>query len=359
MTWGKREDMVVHEQTPYNAEPPRSALAGSTLTPTDTFYSRNHGPVPELDEHTWRLRVDGLVRRELDLTLGDLRDGFEPHTLSATLQCAGNRRRGLLAVRDIPGEAPWGSGAVSTAEWTGVRLADVLAQAGVEDGAAHVAFWAPDLSRDTDPPEGYGSSVPLAKASAPEVLLAWAMNGDALEPIHGAPLRAVVPGYIGARSVKWLDRVSVQREPSASYFQATAYRLLPPDGRPAPGVGVELSSVALTSDFWAPDDGDRVDAGPVRVCGYAFAGDDREVTRVDVSPDGGTSWVQASTDGAATAWTWRPWHTVLHLDPGEHRLLVRAWDSTGTTQPESAATLWNPKGYVNNSWASVTVTATA
>lgn len=117
--WGKRDGMVVHEAEPYNAEPPPGALVVGVLTPAAAFYSRNHGPIPELDPQTWRLRVDGQVGVDLASSLDDLRSRFEPRTLAATLQCAGNRRAGLMEVRDIPGEDPWGPGATSTAEWTG------------------------------------------------------------------------------------------------------------------------------------------------------------------------------------------------------------------------------------------------
>lgn len=145
-TWGKRGDVVVHEHHPFNAESPLPALAHAPLTGAETFYVRNHGPVPELDPQEWRLAVDGLVRRSLQLSLEDLREGFEHHRVTATMQCAGNRRSGLMKVRDVPGH-PWGPGATSTATWTGARLTDVLRAAGITDGAAHVAFEAPDVDR--------------------------------------------------------------------------------------------------------------------------------------------------------------------------------------------------------------------
>jgi len=231
--WGKRDDMIVHEADPYNAEPSRGALADRVLTPIDSFYGRNHGPIPFIDPQGWRLRVGGLVEHDLELSLDDLRGQFAQRTLTVTLQCAGNRRSGLIKVRDIPGEAPWGPGATSTAEWTGVSLAEVLRAVRPREEAAHVAFAAPDISQIADPPQSYGGSVPRAKALAGEVLLAWAMNGQPLPPVHGGPVRVVVPGYIGARSVKWVERITLQDHPSGNYFQATAYRLLPAEADPA------------------------------------------------------------------------------------------------------------------------------
>ena len=211
--------------------------------------------------------------------------------MTATLQCAGNRRAGLIAIRDIPGEAPWGPGATGTATWTGVALADVLALAGPLREAAHVGFDGADLCSEAKPAQRFGGSIPLDKACRPEVLLAWAMNGEPLPLVHGAPLRVVVPGYIGARSVKWLERIEVRSSPWQGYFQHVAYRLLPEDGTPGPGAGMPLGLVALNSDVLSPADGDTVAAGPVEVRGYAFAGGERHVARVDVSLDGGAQLV--------------------------------------------------------------------
>ena len=359
--WDKRSDMVVHEVEPYNAEPPPAALSSAVITALDTFYSRNHGPVPELDPATWRLRVDGLVDHELSLTLADLRSGFPQRSTVATLQCAGNRRADLIDVRDIPGEDPWGPGATSTARWTGVSLADVLAAAGVQDGARDVAFDAPDVSQLADPPQPYGGSVGLAKALAGEVLLAWEMNDEPLTPLHGAPLRVVVPGYIGARSVKWLERIGLQDRPSDNYFQATAYRLLPAEADPdtaVPGDGLSLGAVAVNSAILTPADGAVVAPGPLEVSGYAFAGDDRGIARVDVSADGGTSWVQADLGPSNGPWAWRLWQATVDVPTGPVELVARAWDTSAAAQPESPVHLWNPKGYVNNSWARIRVTAT-
>lgn len=180
------------------------------------------------------------------------------------------------------------------------------------------------------------------------------MNGEALPPEHGFPVRVVVPGYIGARSVKWLRRIEVLAQPSESWFQASSYRLLPAEADPdaaGPGDGISLGPVALNSDILAPQDGSEVTAGEVMIEGYAFAGGDRVVRRVDVSIDGGATWRQADLLGEADPWTWRLWRTRLRLEPGEVTVLARAWDDTAAVQPERPGPLWNPKGYVNNAWA--------
>lgn len=361
--WDKRPDMIVHEQSPFNAEPSRQALAAAEITAIDAFYSRNHGPVPDLAIDTWRLSVDGMVGTPLSLSYDDLTSQFSNHAVVATLQCAGNRRDGFNQVKEIPGEDPWGPGATSTAEWRGTRLADVLKLAQVpSDDDAHVAFSAPDISALATPEQAYGGSIPLKKAMAEEVLLAWEMNGQPLPRVHGGPVRVVVPGYIGARSVKWLTGITVQPQPSKNYFQATAYRILPADADPAaagPGDGISLSSVALNGDILVPDNGAEVPAGAVTVCGYAFAGDDRGVARVDVSVDGGRQWLQADLGPELSPWAWRRWWLTIHTEPGPLAIVARAWDTTGATQPESAASMWNPKGYANNSWARVRVTVTS
>ncbi len=347
---GKRTDLIVHEQEPFNAEPP-AALLTEPQTRTDTFYVRNHGGIPTFTD--WSLEVTGEVDQPLRLSLDELRQRFEEHHVVATMQCAGNRRAGLIDVRDIPGEDPWGDGATATADWTGCRLADLLVAAGARPTGAHVAFQAPDVSEIPDPPAPYGSSIPLAKALAPEVLLAWAMNGEPLLATHGAPLRVVVPGYIGARSVKWLTGIRVQAEPSDNFFQATAYRVLPPDADPAtagPGDGISLGPIALNSAILVPTNGERVPAGSVTVQGYAVAGGDRTVARVDVSADGGRSWTQAELGRDQGPWAWRQWSIDLQLSAGEAAIVARAWDDTAAQQPADPAGLWNPKGYVNNSW---------
>jgi sulfite oxidase len=346
--WGKRDDMVVHGEEPFNAEPPPAALAGQPLTPIAAFYSRNHGPLPDLDPASWRLHIDGLVDREVVLSLAELQQRFAPRSDVVTLECAGNRRAELLAVRDIPGQVPWGPATISTAEWTGASLADVLATVGPTRHAAHVAFTAPDVAPSVA--ERYGGSIPLAKACSGETLLAWAMNGEPLPRVHGGPVRVVVPGYIGARSVKWLQRITVQAGPSENYFQAEDYRLLPPDAEPAPGRGISLGPVTMTSGILSPDDGDRVPAGPTDVIGYAFAAERRTIVRVDVSLDGGRTWTQAAVGDRPSPWAWQLWHTALDLPTGPVQITARAWDDTGATQPEFPASLWNPGGYDNNSW---------
>ena len=355
--YGKRADLIVHEEEPFNVETCAAALAEGPLTATDAFYVRGHGAVPEIDPAAWRLRVHGLVERELDLSLATLREALSQREVTATLQCAGNRRAGLVAIRDIPGEAPWGPGATGTATWTGVALADVLALAAPDARGGTRRLRGRGRMRGGEAGPAFGGSIPIDKACRREVLLAWAMNGEPLEPVHGAPLRVVVPGYIGARSVKWLERIEVRATPWPGYYQYVVYRLLPEDGAVGPGEGMPLGLVALNSDVLAPADGARVPAGPVEVRGYAFAGGERHIARVDVSLDGGATWEQADLLDDLGPWAWRHWRITVDLEAGEHEILVRAWDTSAATQPDDEAALWNPKGYVNNARPRIRVRA--
>ncbi len=336
-SFGKPPDTIVHQREPLNAETPRAALAGAPLTSVERFYVRNHGPVPET---AGPLRVDGLVAEPLELSLADLQ-ALPRRELTVTLQCAGNRRADLMSVRDIPGESPWGPGATGTARWAGAALADVLAAAGIDPAARHVGLTGADHSEEADPPQLYEISIPRHKALRPEVLLAWEMNGEPLAPVHGAPLRAVVPGYIGARSVKWLERIELRAEPSEGYYQAVAYRLF----------DIPLGEVALNSDFLTAETA----GGVVTATGYAFAGGERHVSRVEVAADGG-EWTAAELLEDQGRWAWRLWRADARASrPGATSSSARAWDSAGATQPENAASVWNPKGYANSAWARLEV----
>jgi sulfite oxidase len=205
----------------------------------------------------------------------------------------------------------------------------------------------------------FGGSIPLAKALSPEVLIAYAMNGEPLTPEHGYPLRVVVPGYIGARSVKWLTRLIVQDAPSDNYFQQNDYRLLPVDTDLADadfGSGVMLGELPVNSAILSPADGAEVPSGPLLVQGYAVVGGGRTISRVDVSADGGRRWVTAQVDRGGP-WAWALWKAEIEVAPGPVEIVVRAFDSAAQAQPERLETVWNCKGYMNNAWHRVAVTA--
>ena len=351
--------LIVHSSDPYNAEPPLASLGAHFQTAQRDFYVRCHGNVPEIDAAAHRVRVMGLVETPLDLSVADFRARFAEHTVAAVMQCAGNRRADLHDVRPVTGD-PWAAGAIGNAAWTGVRLADVLRAAGVRDAAAHVAFAALDDCDIEGERVRYGASIPMAKAMAPEVLLVHAMNGEALAPEHGHPLRVVVPGYAGVRSPKWLARIEVRDSPADNPVQRRDYKLLPPDIRDTAAIdwdrGLVINDMPINSAICEPADGTHLNAGRVTVRGYAIASG-RPIERVDVSTDGGETWTRATLEhDDTTAWSWTLWAVDVDLAPGSRQLVVRAWDGAGRTQPSDAARVWNIKGYLSNAWHRITVT---
>jgi sulfite oxidase len=356
---GKHPALIVHSEQPLNGGPPPEVLCRHPITPTDQFFIRNHAAIPEVDPRRYRLRIRGMVTVPGEFSLEELTRRFPFVRLPATMQCAGNRRKEFMAVAPIPGEIPWILEAIGTAVGGGVRLQDVLAAAGVKDEAAHVAFAGLDQVEKEGERFGFGGSIPLAKAMSAEVLLALEMNGAALAPLHGFPLRVIVPGYIGARSVKWVGTITVQGEPSSNYFQALAYKVFPRhvDAQTVDWTsGLMLGELPVNAAICQPGHGVVVTAGDVVVEGYAISGG-RSIERVDVSANAGQTWVTAQLLDRGSPWTWRLFRATLTLRPGHHELVVRAWDSAGSTQPEDVRKIWNFKGYVNNAWHRVRVEA--
>ncbi len=294
-----KPDLIVHSETPYNAEPPLDRLRASAVTAQADFYVRSHGSIPKLKESKHRLSVGGRVQDQARSVDGRAAQRFPERTVTAVMQCAGNRRADMQVVRPTSGD-PWAPGAIGNATWTGVALADVLSAAGADtDPALHVAFEACD---EIDMPEegrfSFGVSIPMAKAMSPEVLLAYAMNGEALAPEHGFPLRLVVPGFAGVRSPKWLTTITVQDQPSDNHMQQRDYKLLPPDVTEETvdwAKGMTINDMPLNAAICEPAPRAALKAGRTVLRGYAIA-TAREVMRVDVSIDGGRSWIQAELE---------------------------------------------------------------
>ena len=334
--------------------------AGELVTPTESFFTRSHAPTPAVDPGTWRLEVDGLVERPGSFSLAELAERFSRREVAATLMCAGLRRDEFLTIGPLPGELPWGPEPVSTGRWRGFPLADLLRAVGVQDGARHVEFIGLDSVERLGQRFGFGGSIEVEKALGEEVLLATELNGRPLPPAHGFPLRTVVPGWIGARSVKWLGRIRVAAEPSQNYFQTKAYRLLESTNPREPRditAGVALTEVPLNAVILAPLAGAVVPAGPVTVRGWAMGPGMRGVAAVDLSLTGGRRWIRAEIVAPSSGWTWSLWEATVELGPGHHVLMVRATDEEGNTQPPVVGDTWNVKGYNNNAWHRVAVQA--
>lgn len=341
----------VHVQQPYNAGPPVATLRAYNHTPNRLFYVRNHGDIPRVDPERFRLNVTGLVGRELSLSLDQL--ATLPRTkLLASLQCAGNRRNELNSLQPTRGSVAWGGEAIGTATWEGYSVATLLSIAEPADGAAHVEFEGLDLCEHDGQWFHFGASIPMEKALASNVLLADTMNGAPLPVLHGAPLRLVVPGYIGARSVKWLSRIRLRETPSENYYQAKDYRIPSPNT----DLGPALTDQPVNSLICDPTDGGTVLSGDVLISGWAYAGE-RSVARVDLTTDQGVTWTTASLAPELGKWAWRFWEATVTLPRGRHEIAVRAIDTAANSQPERLATVWNSPGYVNNAWSRATIEA--
>jgi sulfite oxidase len=220
-----------------------------------------------------------------------------------------------------------------------------------------VAFCGLDQAHVDGGTAPFGASIPLEKALSPEVLLVHTMNGAPLPREHGFPLRVLVPGYVGARSVKWLRDITLQREPSTNYFEAHDYKWFPPEVTAETADwshAKPIEEIPLNAVICAPRDGEVRRAGPTLVQGYAITGEAPPVQRVELSLDSGATWTAADVS-ESDRWSWCTWEATVDLSPGDREIVVRAWDTEGRTQPADVGPLWNFKGYVNNAWHRVHV----
>jgi DMSO/TMAO reductase YedYZ molybdopterin-dependent catalytic subunit len=313
------------------------------LTPAGLHYLLIHFDIPHVDADAWRLRIEGLVERPLELSLAELQKR-PAQTLAVTLECAGNGRA-LLEPRS-PSQ-PWLTEAVGTAEWTGTPLAPLLAEAAPAGSATEVVFTGLDRGIQGGVEHDYERSLTLADALRDEVLLAWAMNGEPLPPQHGFPLRLIVPGWYGMTHVKWLRSIRVVDEPFTGWQQALAYRIHQAEGEEGEPVTRMLPRSLLAPpgvpDFF--DRSRRADAGHCVLVGRAWSGWGA-ITRVEVSTDGGSTWADAELEADASEYAWRGWRHTWNAKAGEHELMCRATDEAGNVQPIDAA--WNLGGYCNN-----------
>jgi DMSO/TMAO reductase YedYZ molybdopterin-dependent catalytic subunit len=303
------------------------------VTPNEKFYVRCHFPVPEIDAAKWQLQVGGAVDAPIALTLEELR-ALPRHTITATMECAGNGRSRLEP--KVKGVA-WDIGAVGNATWTGVLLRDVLARAGCRSDAVEVVLEGADRGEIKEPPRPpgeihYARSLPIAKAQQ-DVLLAFEMNGAPLLPEHGFPLRAVVPGWFGMASVKWLQRIVVTTEPFNGYYQSIDYTYWEQrDGMPTL---LPLREMRVKAQIARPEIGETIPAGKSYVIsGAAWSGED-ELAIVEVSTDGGTTWAAAGLLGEPVRHAWRFWEFQWDVptEPGAAILIARATDAAGRIQP--------------------------
>jgi DMSO/TMAO reductase YedYZ molybdopterin-dependent catalytic subunit len=337
------QDLMVRSANPEDFEMPLSGFR-AWLTPAEHFFVRTHIYKPKVELAEWRLRVDGLVQRELTLDMAHI-EKLPRVEQVAVLECAGNGRSfyepGVTGMQ-------WRYGAVGNARWTGVRLADVLKRVGVKSGATHVLFNGADVPMGKVP--DFVRTVPLEKALHPDTLLAFHMNGAPLPSSHGFPLRLVAPGWAGDSWVKWVANISLLDKEYDGFFMKTAYRR--PVHTVAPGAAVDpsalvpVTAIKPKSVIASPVTGERLAAGPVTIRGAAWAGES-PVARVDVSTDSGRTWRPAKLGADRARYAWRLWEATW-TPPGEgsYVLMAKTTDEKGENQPFLED--WNPSGYLWN-----------
>jgi sulfite oxidase len=350
--------LTVHVTRPFDAETPVREFI-PFLTPNHRFFVRSHFGPPQTDaitEANWTLRIGGLVERSQSFTLKDLRQ-MDAVTITAVVQCSGNGR--AFHRPKVPG-VQWERGAVGNAEWTGVRLRDLLAKAGVQDGACHVQFQGADRPLVASVPL-FTRSIPLEKALHPDTILAYEMNGRPLPLLHGAPLRVITPGWMADSCIKWLTEITVRQDEAQGYYMQTAYRY--PTRPVVPGEAIAardlkpVEAMIVKSFIAAPQEGESVKSGPVAIQGMAWSGE-AKVVKVEVSFDEGKTWEPARLVGEDRPYAWRQWQLVWKAKAaGTFTILCRATDARGEQQP--AITPWNPSGFLWNGWDRVSVTVTA
>ncbi|EDO28871.1 predicted protein [Nematostella vectensis] len=339
---------TIYCNKPFLAEPPLGLLGHSLITPTEVFYIRNHMPVPLIDKDGYKLEIS-VKGVSTKLTFEDLRQ-YKKRTIVATLQCAGNRCNEMAAVnREDFVDVGGGPATISTAQWGGVLLRDVLESVGITDsvvereGYKHVRL--EGLDQDLSGTK-YEVSIPIHIAMSPtgDVMLAYEMNGKELPRDHGYPVRCLVPGVAGARSVKWLGRVSLSKQKSQSMWQQTAYKGVPPCANQKTvdlQLAEDIHELPVTSVICHPEEGETLlrEEKEVTISGYAWSGGGRGI------PYG-------------KAWAWSLWELTAPLPAHGDRMeiICKAVDSSFNVQPDTVAPIYNYRGYLCNAWHRVNVT---
>jgi DMSO/TMAO reductase YedYZ molybdopterin-dependent catalytic subunit len=360
MTIKGKQGLTILNDRPVNAETPPHLL-DDDVTPTARHFIRNNGVPPEdVSPDKWVLTIDGLVDKPLKLSIADLKGKFEVVTRKICIECGGNGR----AYFDPKAKGnQWTLGAVGCAEWTGVRLVDVLKSAGVKDTAIYTAHYGADTHLSGKPGKlPISRGVPIKKALDSNNLIAFAMNGEPIHPMNGAPLRLHIPGWPGSFSHKWFNRMQLRDVVhDGPKMTGSAYRLPPHPVAPGTKVKTEemvlIESMLVKSLITAPASGVKLPKGErsVTVRGHAWAGDSK-VTRVDLSYDFGVTWVEAKLDDPPNPYAWQRFSQTIRVpQEGYYEIWARATDDQGRMQPFGVA--WNPKGYMNNSMHRISVYA--
>ncbi|MBX6763903.1 MAG: sulfite oxidase [Rubrobacteraceae bacterium] len=313
------------------------------VTPIGMHYLLTHFDIPSIEAEGYELVVSGLVRHPLRLSLDEIK-ARPAVTMPVMMECAGNGRAHLSPRAT---SQPWHEEAVGCAEWTGTPLRPLLEEAGLLEDAVEIIFTGHDRGIQEGVEHDYARSLPLEDALSGDVILAYEMNGQLLPPQHGFPLRAVVPGWYGMASVKWLKSITAIGEPFEGFQQAVSYRYQ--NSAEEPGTPVTCKRPrALMVPPGIPDFLSRMRylrTGRTLVEGRAWSGRD-PVERIEFSSDGGRTWEEAELGAPPGRYAWRPWRFEWEVqEPGEYELCVRATDAAGRTQPTDGDEVWNHGGF--------------
>ena len=349
--FAKDKGLIVLNDRPWNAEA-QAHLLDDKITPASRMFVRNNGLVPkEIDASKWVLTIDGeSVMQPKDFTIQDLKK-FPKHTYQLTLECGGNGRSEF----DPPAKGnQWTVGAVSCAEWSGVRLSDLLSEVGLKNDAVYVGYYGKDTHLSGDPKkDAISRGVPIQKAMMEETLVAYEMNGSPIPLVHGFPLRLIAGGWPASASGKWLQRLSIRNKVhDGAKMGGASYRVPCKPVEPGAMVAEEdmciIESMPVKSIITNPKSGALLDEGrALAIRGHAWAGE-LAVKSVEYSVDFGATWNACTLEGAANRLAWQHWSAQVSLPrPGYYEIWAKATDEEGTTQP-MVLPGWNPKGYLNN-----------
>ena len=328
-----KDRLIVRSPRPLNLEARLGDLT-AYHTPDEVFFVRNNYDAAPIAPAQWSVKIEGEVDNPLVLRLDDLQK-LSMFTQDVTLECAGN---GRSFHKPRASGIQWENGAVGNAAWKGVRLADVLSLARPRPTGRHVAFDGLDKPPTPQAPD-FIRSVPIWKALEPHTIIALEMNGKPLPHLHGGPARAIVPGFVGSASVKWLERIIVLADEFDGFYMKSNYTAPRADNEKEI---YSLQSLEVKSVIVGPTEGAKLPAGRTTVWGWAWSGEG-ELTGIDVSNDGGQSWLPGTFTGRWDRYSWRKWEAEWDAKPGAHTVMARASDSLGRIQPTSRA--FNRLGY--------------
>jgi sulfite oxidase len=333
----RNPNLVFHSYKPCNAETPSDLITTDPITPSDLWYIRNHHPVPEINKDKFTLSIHG----NKNLSIDDLKK-FKETSLITTIQCGGNRRKEYNKVDKTSG-TPWNIGAISTAKWTGVLLSDIIKE--YDKDIKHVQFESVDTLK---------ASVPIEKLKKNEILIAYKMNGEELPKDHGYPLRAIVPGFVGVRNVKWLNKIILSdQEADGPWQKSISYKVLPPDIKEANKINNTNIPTMQEMPLQSAITNIKKEGDKYIVEGYAWSGSGNEISNVEISNDDGITWDNTELNKELNKnqkhWAWTIWKKKYNISDNPC-FICRAFDINNKSQPPNIKETWNLRGLNNNTW---------